>query len=61
VPRHPWEYLFYVDFEGAETDEAAARAIASLTAECPYLKVLGSYPARTTKKGRVDRLPEAQG
>ncbi len=57
VPRHPWEYLFYVDFEGAETDEAATRAIASLSAECPYLKVLGSYPARTTKKGRVDRLP----
>lgn len=61
VPRHPWEYLFYVDFEGAETEDAAARAIASLTAECPYLKVLGSYPARTTKSGRVDRLPSAQG
>jgi len=60
VPRHPWEYLFYVDFEGAETEDAAARAIASLTAECPYLKVLGSYPARTTKRGRVDRLPEAK-
>jgi chorismate mutase / prephenate dehydratase len=59
VPRHPWEYLFYVDFEGAETEEAAARAIAALSAECPYLKVLGSYPARTTKKGRVDRLPES--
>ena len=59
VPRHPWEYLFYVDFEGAETEDAAARAIASLAAECPYLKVLGSYPARTTKRGRVDRLPEA--
>ena len=61
VPRHPWEYLFYVDFEGAQTEDAAARAIASLTAECPYLKVLGSYPARTTKKGRVDRLPGGQG
>jgi chorismate mutase/prephenate dehydratase len=61
VPRHPWEYLFYVDFEGAETEDAAARAIASLTAECPYLKVLGSYAARTTKKGRVDRLPGGQG
>jgi chorismate mutase/prephenate dehydratase len=59
VPRHPWEYLFYVDFEGAETEDAATRAIASLTAECPYLKVLGSYPARTTKKGRVDRVPGA--
>ncbi|MEO8586293.1 MAG: prephenate dehydratase [Acidobacteriota bacterium] len=61
VPRHPWEYLFYVDFEGAETEDAASRAIASLTAECPYLKVLGSYPARTTKKGRVDRLPKGPG
>ena len=49
-----------MDFEGAETEDAAARAIASLTAECPYLKVLGSYPARTTKRGRVDRLPEAK-
>jgi chorismate mutase/prephenate dehydratase len=58
VPRHPWEYLFYVDFEGAETEDAATRAIAALSAECPYLKVLGSYPARTTKKGRVDRLPQ---
>lgn len=58
VPRHPWEYLFYVDFEGTETEETATRAIAALSAECPYLKVLGSYPARTTKKGRVDRLPE---
>ena len=61
VPRHPWEYLFYVDFEGTETEDAAARAIASLAAECPYLKVLGSYPARTTKRGRVDRLPEGPG
>lgn len=59
VPRHPWEYLFYVDFEGASGEDAASRAIAALSAECPYLKVLGSYPARTTKKGRVDRLPEA--
>ena len=58
VPRHPWEYLFYVDFEGSDVEEIASRAIAALAHECPYLKVLGSYPARTTKKGRVDRPPE---
>jgi chorismate mutase/prephenate dehydratase len=57
VPRHPWEYLFYVDFEGAAGEDAASRAIAALAGECPYFKVLGSYPARTTKRGRVDRLP----
>jgi chorismate mutase/prephenate dehydratase len=58
VPRQPWEYLFYVDFEGSADEDAASRAIAALAGECPYLRVLGSYPARTTKKGRVDRLPE---
>ena len=59
VPRHPWEYVFYVDFEGADTEDAPSRAIAALQRECPYVKVLGSYPARTTEKGRVDRLPRA--
>lgn len=31
-------------------------AIAELRRECPYLKVLGSYPARTTAAGAVDRV-----
>lgn len=56
VPHEPFRYLFYVDFEGSLADPAAARAVALLTRECPYLKVLGSYPARTTERGRVDRL-----
>jgi len=56
VPRRPWEYLFYLDFEGSLADEPAAAAVAALRRECPYLKVLGSYPARTTAGGRVDRL-----
>ncbi len=30
-------------------------AIAELRRECPYLRVLGSYPARTTAAGAVDR------
>jgi chorismate mutase/prephenate dehydratase len=54
VPRRPWEYLFYLDFEGSLAEEPAALAIAALRRECPYLKVLGSYPARTTPSGRVD-------
>ncbi len=54
VPRRPWEYQFYVDFEGSIVQEPAALAVATLRRECPYLKVLGSYPARTTPSGRVD-------
>lgn len=60
VPRHPWEYLFYADFVEAKAEDAPARAIATLAGECPYLKVLGSYPSRTTGLGRVDRLPHSR-
>jgi chorismate mutase/prephenate dehydratase len=55
VPSRPWEYLFYVDIEGSLAGESAALAIAELRRECPYLRVLGSYPARTTAAGAVDR------
>jgi prephenate dehydratase len=48
MPRQPFHYLFYMDFEGALGEPAAAAAVATLTRECPYLKVLGSYAARTT-------------
>lgn len=56
VPRRPWEYLFYVDVEGTLETDSAALAIAELRRSCPYLRVLGTYPARTTADGAVDRV-----
>ena len=56
VPSRPWEYLFYVDIEGSVDSESAALGIAVLRRECPYLRVLGTYPARTTAAGSVDRF-----
>jgi len=56
VPSRPWEYLFYVDIEGSVDSESAALGIAELRRECPYLRVLGTYPARTTAAGSVDRF-----
>jgi chorismate mutase/prephenate dehydratase len=56
VPKKPFQYLFYLDFEGAITEPKASDAVAVLARECPYLKVLGSYPSRTTERGRVDRI-----
>lgn len=56
MPNRPWEYLFYVDVEGSLATEPAALGIAELRRVCPYLKVLGSYPARTTTAGIVDRV-----
>jgi len=56
VPRRPWEYRFYVDLEGSMASESATIAVAELRRECPSLRVLGSYPARTTADGAVDRM-----
>jgi len=56
VPRRPWEYLFYVDLEGTLNNDTAPLAIAELRRICPYLRVLGTYPARTTADGTVDRV-----
>ena len=56
VPRRPWEYLFYVDVEGTLQTDNAALAVAELRRMCPYLRVLGTYPARTTADGAVDRI-----
>ena len=40
-----WEYLFFVDLEGHESDAKVASALAELRQKAPFLKVLGSYPA----------------
>lgn len=41
----PWEYVFYVDFEGDAACAAAARALADLTERAERVRVLGTYPA----------------
>ena len=43
-PGTPWEYLFYVDFEGNVANEPVKEALRDLALETSFLKVLGSYP-----------------
>jgi len=40
-----WEYLFFVDVAGHETDPPVAAALDELGKKAPMLKILGSYPA----------------
>jgi chorismate mutase / prephenate dehydratase len=47
-PNRPWEYMFFIDFEGNVADARVAAAIDALRAEALYLKVLGCYPAKAT-------------
>ncbi|MCC7119196.1 MAG: prephenate dehydratase [Anaerolineales bacterium] len=40
----PWDYLFYVDFVGAEHEPRAQKALDHLAEYAEMLRVLGSYP-----------------
>ena len=42
--RKPWEYNFYLDFEGHREDKVFQEALESLERSSLFIKVLGSYP-----------------
>lgn len=44
----PWQYLFYLDFEGHWQDPAAEAALLGLLRRAGFVKMLGSYPIATT-------------
>ena len=46
-PSSPFEYLFYVDFEGNVESEKVQAALAGMQEHTNYFRVLGCYPART--------------
>jgi chorismate mutase / prephenate dehydratase len=43
--RRSWEYVMFVDFEGHRDTSAVTSALAELTGQTVFLRVLGSYPA----------------
>ena len=49
----PWEYLFYLDFEGGCEEEQCARALEELKDIALSVRVLGSYSKGWGTEGRV--------
>jgi chorismate mutase/prephenate dehydratase len=39
-----WEYVFYMDIEGHQTEAKVAAALIELRKTAAFLKILGSYP-----------------
>ncbi len=39
-----WDYVFFIDIEGHQTDQKVAAALAELASRASVIKVLGSYP-----------------
>ena len=56
-PATPWEYVFYVDFEGHVSDARVEAALSALREHTNHLKVLGSYPRRTESVLERQKLP----
>ncbi|MEA3339972.1 MAG: prephenate dehydratase [Chloroflexota bacterium] len=46
--NRPWQYIFYLDFEGHCQDPKCEAAIMGLLRRSSFIKLLGSYPAATT-------------
>ena len=46
--NQPWQYIFYLDFEGHCEDPDCEAAIMGLLRRSSFIKLLGSYPAATT-------------
>ena len=42
--KKAWDYYFFVDCEGHQSNPPVARALAQLEGMCKFLKILGSYP-----------------
>jgi chorismate mutase/prephenate dehydratase len=56
-PGKPFQYLFYLDFEGNIADDNVQQAMEELRNETTFLKVLGSYPMQ--ERAKTAPPPEA--
>jgi prephenate dehydratase len=51
--NRPWQYLFYLDFEGHWQDPPCEAALMGLLRRSSFVKLLGSYPAAITPMDEI--------
>jgi len=51
--NRPWQYLFYLDFEGHWQDPPCEAALMGLLRRSSFVKLLGSYPAAMTPMDEI--------
>ncbi|MCD6334145.1 MAG: prephenate dehydratase [Candidatus Latescibacteria bacterium] len=62
-PLHgsPWQYLFYLDFEGDAEEERCQRALGHLEEIATFLRILGSYEKGKVADGRLHKRRASSG
>lgn len=45
IKGHPWQYRFYLDLQGSETDKGVASALSELQERADEVRLLGCYPS----------------
>lgn len=50
--NRPWEYVFFIDFEGSVEDKRCREAINAMLEKSSFLKIIGSYHAAIEAKSR---------
>ena len=51
--NRPWQYVFYLDFDGHWQDAEAREALIQLLNRAAFVKLLGSYPAAVSAQEEV--------
>ncbi|OUC06975.1 prephenate dehydratase, partial [Litorilinea aerophila] len=58
--NRPWQYVFYLDFEGHWQDPNAGEALLHLLNRAAFVKLLGSYPPASLENGEEEVTAQSQ-
>ncbi|TPV92696.1 MAG: prephenate dehydratase [Myxococcales bacterium FL481] len=56
-PERPWEYLFYLDFEGNPSHERIRVALDEIKTHANHVQMLGTYPLRSIERRPIPNQP----